>query len=228
MTNTNDNTTTGTPTKVQLYFDVTCPFAWVTSRWMLEVEKVRDIDLEFVPMSLSVLNEGRDLDPGYMDMMTAAWAPALVAAAIYEKHPDKIADYYTFMGEAIHNEKRADKQRPDAYDDLIKEAVTAIGLPSDFLDGVGIHPEDANAYLDQLKTTHEQGLSLVGDEVGTPIIARGGRGFFGPVLTRIPKGEIAGELFDASVTLGNYPHFFEIKRTRTEGPKAEYDEATLG
>ena len=209
-----------TTNELNMYFDVTCPFAWVTSRWLLEVEKVRDVKVNFIPMSLYVLNDGRDLDPAYMDRMEAAWAPALAAAAIYTKHPDQIADYYTLMGEAIHDENRGERDYIGCYDDLIAEVVEKLDLPEGFIDRIGLRPHAENAFLDELKETHRRGISLVGDEVGTPIVDIEGRGFFGPVLTRVPKGEQAGELFDASVTLGSYPHFFELKRTRTEDPSA--------
>lgn len=216
----------GTMTENQtatMYFDVTCPFAWVTSRWLLEVEKVRDVKVEWAPMSLAVLNDGREgLDPAYARQSTNSKAPALVAAAIYTEHPEKTGDYYTAMGEKIHNIGGVDKQDPACYDQLIKEALEEIGLPAELFDVAHKADDEDGSYDEQLRASHAKALELVGDDVGTPVVRLGDRAFFGPVLTRIPQGEKAGELFDASVTLGSYPHFFELKRSRTEGPVAEF------
>lgn len=206
-----------------MYFDVTCPFAWVTSRWLLEVEKVRDVKVEWAPMSLAVLNDGREgLDPAYARQSANSKAPALVAAAIYTEHPEKTGDYYTAMGEKIHNIGGVDKQDPACYDQLIKEALEEIGLPAELFDVAHKADDEDGSYDEQLRASHAKALELVGDDVGTPVVRLGDRAFFGPVLTRIPQGEKAGELFDASVTLGSYPHFFELKRSRTEGPVAEF------
>lgn len=216
----------GTMTENQtatMYFDVTCPFAWVTSRWLLEVEKVRDVKVEWAPMSLAVLNDGREgLDPAYARQSANSKAPALVAAAIYTEHPEKTGDYYTAMGEKIHNIGGVDKQDPACYDQLIKEALEEIGLPAELFDVAHKADDEDGSYDEQLRASHAKALELVGDDVGTPVVRLGDRAFFGPVLTRIPQGEKAGELFDASVTLGSYPHFFELKRSRTEGPVAEF------
>ncbi|QFQ01969.1 DSBA-like thioredoxin domain protein [Corynebacterium urogenitale] len=213
-----------TNNSVTMFFDVTCPFAWVTSRWLLEVEKVRDIAIEWAPMSLAILNDGREgLDPAYARQSANAKAPALVAAAIYTEHPDKVGDYYTAMGEKIHNSGAdLDKQDPACYDALIQEALEEIGLPAELFDVAHKSADDEGNYEQQLRDSHANALELVGDDVGTPVVKLGDRAFFGPVLTRIPQGETAGELFDASVTLGGYPHFFELKRSRTEGPQAEF------
>lgn len=216
----------GTMTENQtatMYFDVTCPFAWVTSRWLLEVEKVRDVKVEWAPMSLAVLNDGREgLDPAYARQSANSKAPALVAAAIYTEHPEKTGDYYTAMGEKIHNIGGVDKQDPECYDQLIKDALEEIGLPAELFDVAHKADDEDGSYDEQLRASHAKALELVGDDVGTPVVRLGDRAFFGPVLTRIPQGEKAGELFDASVTLGSYPHFFELKRSRTEGPAAEF------
>lgn len=216
----------GTMTENQtatMYFDVTCPFAWVTSRWLLEVENVRDVKVEWAPMSLAVLNDGREgLDPAYARQSANSKAPALVAAAIYTEHPEKTGDYYTAMGEKIHNIGGVDKQDPACYDQLIKEALEEIGLPAELFDVAHKADDEDGSYDEQLRASHAKALELVGDDVGTPVVRLGDRAFFGPVLTRIPQGEKAGELFDASVTLGSYPHFFELKRSRTEGPVAEF------
>lgn len=201
-------------TPVKFWFDVSCPFAWVTSRWIKEVEKVRDIQVEFIPMSLAVLNDGRDLDPDYMEKMKANWGPARVFAKVATEQPDKVDELYTVMGTIVHREGNSGRQDVGGYDDVIAEALQRAGLDASFADVA--NTED---YDPQLREFHESGISSVGDEVGTPIVKLGDTAFFGPVLTKIPTGEEAGEIFDASVRLAQYPHFFELKRTRTERPE---------
>ncbi|KAB1501457.1 disulfide bond formation protein DsbA [Corynebacterium sp. 320] len=205
-----------------MYFDVTCPFAWVTSRWLKEVEKVRDVDVTFIPMSLSVLNDGRDLEESYMRAMGAAWAPALVAAAIYTDYPDKIDAYYTSMGERIHDGGNGHKQDPHGYDEIIAEALAEVGLPAELIEVAHKREGDDGSVESTLRTLHEQAITKVGNDVGTPVVQLGDVAFFGPVLTRIPKGEKAGTMFDAAVELASYEHFFELKRSRTEDPRAEF------
>ncbi|MFH0412190.1 DsbA family protein [Corynebacterium sp. L4756] len=199
---------------VKFWFDVTCPFAWATSRWIKEVEKVRDIEVEFVPMSLAVLNDGRDLDEGYMEMMKAAWGPARVFAKVKTEEPAKVDELYTVLGTMLHGEEQAGKKGSGAYDELIKEALAEVGLDASYADVANTEDVDA-----QLREFHNEGINSVGDEVGTPIVKLGDTAFFGPVITRIPAGEEAGEIFDAAVRLSEYPYFFEIKRTRTEMPQ---------
>ena len=199
---------------VKFWFDVTCPFAWATSRWIKEVEKVRDIEVEFVPMSLAVLNDGRDLDEGYMEMMKAAWGPARVFAKVKTEEPAKVDELYTVLGTKLHGEEQAGKKGSGAYDELIKEALAEVGLDASYADVANTEDVDA-----QLREFHNEGINSVGDEVGTPIVKLGDTAFFGPVITRIPSGEEAGEIFDAAVRLSEYPYFFELKRTRTEIPQ---------
>ncbi|QPK78683.1 disulfide bond formation protein DsbA [Corynebacterium lizhenjunii] len=201
---------------VKFWFDCTCPFAWATSRWIKEVEKVRSIRVEFIPMSLSVLNDGRDLDPGYMEMMKAAWGPARVAAKVATDAPEKVDAYYTAMGELIHGAGEGGKKGFGAYDALIAQALAQADLPAEF--AAVANTEDVDA---QLRAFHGQAMDAVGDEVGTPVVQLGDTAFFGPVITRIPTGEEAGEIFDAAFRLAQYPYFFEIKRTRTEAPQVQ-------
>lgn len=208
---------------VTMYFDVTCPFAWVTSRWLKEVEKVREIELNFAPMSLFILNDGREgLSEGYERAMTAARGPALVAAALHTVSPELVDPYYTVLGTKIHSEGNSHKQDPHGYDELIKETLAEIGAKAELFDVAHKDADAEGSVMKQLQDSHDHAISLVGDDVGTPVVQLGERAFFGPVLTRIPEGETAGELFDASVTLGGYPHFFELKRSRTEDPKPEF------
>lgn len=199
---------------VTFWFDVSCPFAWQTSRWMKEVEKVRDIEITWQPMSLSVLNDGRDLDPEYMKMMEANWGPARVFAAVATEHPEKVDELYTTMGELVHPGGQGGKKGYGAYNEVIAEALAKVGLSSDYQ-----KVADTEEWDDALSKFHNAGIESVGDEVGTPVIKLGDHAFFGPVITRVPTGEEAGEIFDAAVRLAQFPYFFELKRSRTESPQ---------
>lgn len=200
---------------VTFWFDVSCPFCWVTSRWIKEVEQVRDIHVEWVPMSLSVLNEGRDeLPEDYKEKMKANWGPARVFAAVASQHPDKLDELYTVMGTEIHNNGQGGKQDFGAYDEIIKSALSTVGL-----DPALAEVANTETWDKELREYHRGAMELVGNDVGTPVIKLGDSAFFGPVITRIPRGEEAGKLFDASIALGSYPYFFELKRSRAESPR---------
>lgn len=199
---------------VTFWFDVSCPFCWLTSRWIKEVEKVRDIEVEWVPMSLSVLNQGRDLPEAYARKMEANWGPARVFTKVKEEAPEKIDALYTMMGTMIHTEGEGGKEGYGANDEIIGAALDACDLPPQFADVA-----NSEAVDEQLRAYHQQAMDNVGDEVGTPVVKLGDTAFFGPVITRVPTGEEAGKLFDASVSLASYPYFFELKRSRTEDPQ---------
>ena len=211
--NSTDNTekngaTSTTRSAAEFWFDPLCPWAWMTSRWMTEVEKVRPVDVTWSQMSLSVLNEGRDLPDEYRDLMDRGWGPVRVIAAAARQYGDKVVKpLYDAMGTRIHVEDNKD------FDAVIAEALDEVGLDAELARFAGSDEVD-----DLLRASHQRAIDLVGDDVGTPVVAVNGIAFFGPVVSPAPKGEDAGRLWDGCVLVAGTPGFFELKRSRTVGP----------
>ncbi|HET6212556.1 MAG TPA: DsbA family protein [Micromonosporaceae bacterium] len=204
---------TDSRTTVDMWFDPTCPWAWINSRWLLEVEKVRPVDVRFHVMSLSILNEGRDVSEKYRQALLRAWGPVRVCIAAEVKYSNGVLRaLYTAYGTRLHPGQQ--QIGPELHRDALAE--------------VGLDPQlaaaaDSTEYDDALRTSHEAAMRLVGTDVGTPVLQVPGPSgeivsFFGPVVTPVPRGAAAGRLWDGTMLVAGTPGFFEIKRSRTERP----------
>jgi len=192
-------------TSAEFWFDPACPFAWITSRWILEVEKVRDVEVTWRIMSLAYLNEDKDIPDDYRKMLSTAWQPVRVCQAVNEQFgQEKLAALYTALGTRRHVEKKEYSR------EVIEDALAEVGLPTSLADAM-----DDSSYDDAIKKSHHLGMDQVGNEVGTPTIAMNGSAFFGPVISKAPKGEEAGKLWDGFQLVTAYPYVYELKRART-------------
>ncbi|MEU8622268.1 DsbA family protein [Streptomyces sp. NPDC048623] len=206
-------------TTAEFFFDPLCPWAWMTSRWMLEVEKVRPVDVRWKVMSLAVLNENKldELPEQYREMLeTQAWGPVRVVIAAQQLHGDEVVGkLYTALGTRFHNNGEGPTR------EAVVGALTDVGLPAELADYM-----DKDTYDTELRASHKEGIDKVGQDVGTPVISVPGPdgdevSFFGPVVTPIPRGEAAARLWDGTLLVASTPGFFEIKRTRTAAPSFE-------
>jgi predicted DsbA family dithiol-disulfide isomerase len=193
---------------VDLWVDPVCPWAWVTSRWLLEAAQVRDFEVNFHVMSLAVLNEGHDLPEKYVELLKQAWGPVRVLIAAESRHGPKVVEpLYSAMGTRYH--VKGEK----VLDQLIAESLIDVGLEADLA-----RAATSSEFDEALRASHHEGMDPVGYEVGTPVIHVGDVAIFGPVVTPAPKGEAAGKLFDGVLLVASTPGFYELKRTRTDGP----------
>ena len=194
---------------VEMWFDPMCPWAWMTSRWLMEVEEHRDIEVTWSVMSLAVLNEhAESLPPAYQAMMQRAWGPVRVVMAAADLHGSSvIKPLYDAMGTRFHPGGEQDVAT------VIREALEDVGLPAELAE---LARTDAND--EALRASHQRAIDLVGTDVGTPVISVHGVAFFGPVVTPAPHGEAAARLWDGCVLVAATPGFFELKRTRSRGP----------
>jgi 2-hydroxychromene-2-carboxylate isomerase len=196
-------------TRVDFWFDPICPWAWITSRWMLEVEQVRPVQTVWHVMSLAVLNENKeDMTDRYRELMQSTWGPVRVLVAAEQAHgPEVLGPLYTALGTRFHHEK-APRDR-----ETISAALAEAGLPDSLADAM-----DSTAYDDAVRASHAEGIDRVGYEVGTPVISVHGAPIFGPVISPIPRGEAAGKLWDGVDLVLSTDGFFELKRSRTRDP----------
>jgi 2-hydroxychromene-2-carboxylate isomerase len=196
-------------TAVDFWFDPLCPWAWMSSRWMLEVEKVRDAHTTFHVMSLAVLNEGRDLPDEFRQMMyEQGWIGVRASIAVEQKYgSEALRNFYTALGTRFHL-----GQEPKTPE-TVRAALEEVGLDPAIADEA-----QTDTYDEAVRASHHQGMDPVGMDVGTPVIRVNGMSLFGPVISPAPKGEAAGDLFDGFVKMTAYPGFFELKRTRTVDP----------
>jgi hypothetical protein len=197
---------------MQFWFDPLCPWAWITSRWMLEVEKVRPVRVDWRIMSLAYLNlvqhEGKGLSEEYQERMSRAWGPVRVcAAAAADAGPAVLGPLYTAIGTRFHNQGRRDDPA------VIPEALQEAGLPVWLADAA-----ETAEFDDVIKKSHHEAFDEVGLDVGTPVVRIRGKALFGPVITPAPKGEAAGELWDGLVLVSKADGFFELKRSRDRKP----------
>jgi protein-disulfide isomerase-like protein with CxxC motif len=197
------------PTRVDFWFDPICPWAWITSRWMLEVQQVRPVELVWHVMSLAVLNgDKEDMTERYRELMQSAWGPVRVLIAAEQAHgPEVLGPLYTALGTRFHLDK-APRDR-----ETITAALAEAGLPASLADAM-----DSTEYDEAVRASHAEGIDRVGYEVGTPVISVNGASVFGPVISPIPRGEAAGKLWDGVQLVMATDGFFELKRSRTRDP----------
>lgn len=215
-------------TPVDFWFDPLCPWAWLTSRWMREVEKVRPVAVRWHVMSLSVLNEPRlgEMPEQYARLMGLGWGPVRVCvAAEQQRGSDVLGPLYTALGTRLHQRggsglhERPESESRAILSKVVQEALAEVGLPAELADAA-----DSTDYDAALRASHKAGIDLVGQDVGTPVVAVPGAdgaqiAFFGPVVTPAPKGEAAARLWDGTLLVASTPGFYEIKRTRDAAPQ---------
>jgi hypothetical protein len=196
---------------VQFWFDPACPFCWMTSRWLVRVQPHRDLDIEWLPISLLEKNGTREGEPFFAEVTASHGMLRVVEALRAAGHADRIGDLYTELGRALH----VDEVAVD-----LRATLCAIGLDKRFAQAADDERHDV-----AIRESMEDGLGLVGDAVGTPIIAvprsdgSGRVGLFGPVITALPDVEASLRLWDGFIAMVETDGFYELKRTRREAPE---------
>lgn len=199
--------------QVRLWVDPACPFCWMTSRWLTRVAPLRGLEIELLPISLLVKNATTPGDPYHESLVASHGLLRIMEAVRAAGDADRLGDLYTEFGRRLHI-------RGDATADAAA-ALTAVGLDP----ALAAAAEDVE--LDApIVAAMAEGLALVGDDVGTPIIAvehpdRPGIevGLFGPVITRLPDAAASLRLWDGFLAMVGTDGFFELKRTRTAPPE---------
>ena len=197
------------PTRVDFWFDPICPWAWIASRWIHEVAKVRPVTPVWHVMSLSVLNSDKDdLSDRYRELLRTGWGPVRICVAAAQQYgPEVLGPLYTALGTRFHNQKLPRDRA--TYEAALAEA----GLPTELADAA-----ESTEYDEALRASHKEGIERVGYDVGTPIISVDGTSIFGPVVSPIPRGEAAAKLWDGVLLIAGTDGFFELKRSRTRDP----------
>ncbi|MEZ5247445.1 MAG: hypothetical protein R2707_20320 [Acidimicrobiales bacterium] len=212
------------PFDLEFFWDPVCPFAWVTSRWVTLVAEQRDLHVDWRFIGLRILNEDKDYEkdfpPGYPEFHALGLRGLRVAAAVRAAEGRALmGPLYTKLGEGIWN------RLPDGSGDILsgydeeaatRSALVACGLDGSFADH--LHDESQD---DIIRADTEDALGRTGRDVGTPIVALAddGPAFFGPVISRVPSADEAGDLWDAVMTLARWPGFSEMKRSAREWPQ---------
>ena len=197
---------------VDFWFDPVCPYSWIGSRWILEVERQRPLRVRWHVMSLYLLNRDRNPDTSYVAYLEQVNGTARVAAAVAAGHGSAaLRDVYTAYGTRIFDHWRY--AEADECREAMRAALVEVGLAATLVDAF-----DGTTFDDVLARSHAAAVAPVGDEAGTPTIHLDGTAFYGPVLNSIPRGEDAVRVFDGARLLSGFADFYELKRTRERPP----------
>jgi 2-hydroxychromene-2-carboxylate isomerase len=196
---------------IDLYVDPVCPFAWVTSRWLLDAATATGRSVTLRQMSLAVLNDSRDVTPAQRAKLELSRRVGRVfAATTGEGGPGAFSDLYEALGALVHNDG-------DVAENSIKEALTATSSSPALADAL-----DDPAWDDAVRAAHQRSQDALGGSGGSPIIVVDGNGFFGPVLTGVPARDAGIALLDAVVTAASMPEFAVLQRPY-QGPPSTAD-----
>ena len=197
---------------VEFYWDMVCPWCWITSRWMEDVSRQKNIHINWKFFSLKKINEGRDIPERFRTSHAIGLRALRVAAAVRQDYGnDAVGKLYTVMGSRRHHD-----QQDIGTQEMLEELLDLCGLPQTLAAAA-----DDESWDQVIEADMEQAKAKAGDGVGVPLIVLDGGegpGFFGPVLSPAPVGEAAVQMWDAMVTVGRMPGFYEFKRTRETGP----------